>query len=120
MKYHYHEHAFSAVVRQLSVLVLRFDQRSDLTVNHAVVLGDEDNVIEVVPVLREKLDPLHAVFVQSVSAVEWYLRFVYDDNPLMFVTLGAVEMFLRVLLELINGHFKRGDIDEFALVLLRV
>ena len=70
--------------------------------------------------LREEFKPAHAVLVKSVTGIKRNLRFINDDNTLMFVALVAVEVFPGILLELVNVHFKRRDIDKFALVLFRV
>ena len=42
----YHEPAFPAVVRQLAVFVFGLDQGSELSVDHPVVLSDEDDIKE--------------------------------------------------------------------------
>ena len=119
MKDHDHKQAFSAEVCKLAVLVLGFYQRSDLTVEHSVVLGDQNDVVEIVAVLAEERYPLHAVAVQALAAVERYLRFVYDDNALMFA-VSCLEMLLGVAHEVIGGHIQSVDHHVLALVLLLV
>ena len=119
MKDNDHKQAFSAEVCKLAVLVLGFYQRSDLAVEHSVVLGDQNDVVEIVAVLAEEVDPLHAVAVQAFAAVERYLCFVYDDNALMFA-VSCLEMLLGVLHEEVRGHIQSVDHHVLALVLLLV
>ena len=119
MKDNDHKQAFSAEVCKLAVLVLGFYQRSDLTVEHSVVLGDQNDVVEIVAVLAEERYPLHAVAVQALAAVERYLRFVYDDYALMFA-VSCLEMLLGVAHEVIGGHIQSVDHHVLALVLLLV
>ena len=83
------------------------------------MLGDQNDVIEIVAVLAEEADPLHAVAVQALAAVERYLRFVYDDNALMFA-VSCLEMLLGVLHEEVRGHIKSVDHHVLALVFLGV
>ena len=62
MKDNDHKQAFSAEVCKLAVFVLGFYQRSDLAVEHSVVLGDQNDVVEIVAVLAEERYPLQGLY----------------------------------------------------------
>ena len=83
------------------------------------MLGNENYIVKVVTVLAEEADPLHAVSVQALAAVEWDLCLVYDDNALMFA-VSRLKMFLGVTHEKVRGHIQSVNHYVFAPVFFGV
>ena len=74
-------------VVNLTVTVFVFDQAADLTVNQAVKLADQYDMVSIFPVLGEKVGPLLAAPVIPGTAVENKLAFIYDKPGLTFYDL---------------------------------
>nr|WP_242996396.1 hypothetical protein [Clostridium indicum] len=74
------EETHSTKVINLPVTVFVFGQAADLTVNQAVKLADQYNVVSMFPVLSEKVGPLLAAPVIPGTAVKDKLAFI-NDKP---------------------------------------
>lgn len=74
----------------LTVTVFVFDQAADLTVNQAIKLADQYNVVSIFPVLGEKVGPLLAAPVIPGTAVKDKLAFIYDKPGLTFDDLSSL------------------------------
>jgi hypothetical protein len=77
-------------VVDLTVTVFIFDQAADLTVNQAVKLADQYDMIPIFTVLGEKAGPLLTAFVIPGAAVESKLAFIYNKPGLTLYNLSPL------------------------------
>jgi hypothetical protein len=77
-------------VVDLTVTVFVFDQAADLTVNQAVKLADQYDVIPILTVLGEKAGPLLTASVIPGAAVEDKLAFIYNKPGLTLNDLSPL------------------------------
>jgi len=74
----------------LTVTVFIFDQAAYLTVNQAVKLADQYDMVSVFPVLGEEVGPLLAAPVIPGAAVENKLAFINNKPGLTFNDLSPL------------------------------
>lgn len=107
-----HHLAFPTQATQAAMDVLVLDQRAYLTVYHAVELGDEHDLIAVVTVLGKELDPLHAVLLTPLAAVEKKLGFVNDQEDIVLLDGLAVPVGHGEVIKVLRREVVVVDIGE--------
>jgi len=76
------EESHRTEVVDLTVTIFVFDQAANLTVNQAIKLADQYNVVSIFPVLGKKVGPLLAAPVIPGTTVKDKLAFIYDKPGL--------------------------------------
>lgn len=98
--------------------VLILDQTADVSVNHAVKLGDQDDVIAEFSMLREEGEPFVPPGLLPVPGIKEQLTFVDDDEHGSFRNvLFSVPVQLEFDEE-VRGHLVIGTIGEVSSLVL--
>lgn len=91
------EHSTQTKVTYLPVYVLVFDQTSDLAVDHPVKLGNQDNVITIMPVQGKERQPFITSDLAPFTGVEHQLTLIHDQEKRSFLNFLALKILLGEL-----------------------
>ena len=110
--------ALPAKIGHFPVDVLIFDQAANIPVNHAVKLGDEDDVIAEFAMLREEGEPFVPAGLLPITGIEEQLTLINDDQHRSFRNVLFPVPVQLEFDEVVRGHFvvwAVGVISSFVL-----
>ena len=76
--------ALPTEIAHLSMYILVFNKRPNLTVNHTIELSNKYDLITKMAVLTEELDPSHTIILPPITAIKQQLRFVNHEQYVIF------------------------------------
>lgn len=103
--------ALPTEVGHLTVNELILDQAPDLPVHHPVKLGNQDNIIPQLSMLRKEAEPLGPAILLPFSGIEQQLTLIDHQQNRTFLRLGSYFILAKLDQE-IRGHFMIWAVDE--------
>ena len=105
-------------VGHLAMNELILNQAADLPVNHAVELGDQDDIVTQLSMLRKEAKPLLPAFLLPFTGIEKQLALVDHQQDRTLFRFGS-NFFLTELDQVVRCHLIIRAVSEISTFVLR-